>query len=556
MKMNGAEALLACLQAEGVDTVFGFPGGAVLHIYDALLQSPIRHILTRHEQGAAHAADGYARATGKVGVCIATSGPGATNLVTGIANAYLDSVPLVAITGQVATGMIGTDSFQEVDITGITAPVTKHNYLIKDVNELPRVVKEAFHIARTGRPGPVLIDIPIDVTTAAIDFDYPETVDLAGYKPTEKGHPLQIERVLQAIQEAQRPVICAGGGVISAGAAAELRELAERRNIPVITTMMGIGAIPTDHPLALGMVGLHGLPAANRAITGADLLIAVGVRFGDRVTRKISGFAPRAKVVHIDIDPAEIGKNIRVSIPVVGDIKNILAALGEVLPAGGDTTAWVEQVRQWKADWCQATEPANGKVKPKEVFAAINAVTGGDAIITTEVGEHQMWAAQCCQCQAPRTFLSSGGLGTMGYGLPAAVGAQIGRPDKLVINISGDGSFQMNMQELATAVENDLPLKIIVFNNAALGMVRQLQEFYCEGRYSQVLFKFVPDFAGLAAAYGAKGIRIDRPEEVRPAIEAAISHPGLVIVDCRIDPVANVLPMVPNGAALNEMIGG
>ncbi len=526
-----------------------------MNIYDALLDSPIKHILTRHEQGAAHAADGYARATGKVGVCLATSGPGATNLVTGIANAYMDSIPMVAITGQVATSLIGTDSFQEVDITGISAPITKHNYLVKDVHDLPRVMKEAFYIARTGRPGPVLVDIPTDVTAATLDFIYPDSVDLPGYRPTQKGHPMQIERVLQAIDAAKQPVICAGGGVINAGATPELREIAEKRQIPVVTTMMGIGSFPGDHPLHLGMLGLHGIPAANYAISGADLLLAIGVRFGDRVTRRISGFAPNAKIVHIDIDPAEIGKNIRVDTPVVGDIKNILTAINAGLKAGGETGPWVEQVQTWKA-----VKPDNcaeaGKIKPKAVFDAINAATEGKAIICTEVGQHQMWAAQYIKCTEPRSFISSGGLGAMGYGLPAAVGAQFGRPDRVVFDIAGDGSIQMNIQELATAVENELPLKIVILNNGYLGMVRQLQEFYCQGRYSQVALKSVPDFVRLAEAYGAKGIRVTEPDEVRPAIDAALAHPGLVIIEIRIDMAENVLPIVLNGAALNEMTGG
>ncbi len=554
MRLTGAEAVIRCLQEEGVDVIFGFPGGSVLHIYDALYHSDLRHILTRHEQGAAHAADGYARVTGKVGVCLATSGPGATNLVTGIANAYMDSVPMVIITGQVATGLIGTDAFQEVDITGITAPVTKHNYLVKRVKDIPRIMKEAFFIARTGRPGPVLVDIPVDVSAASFEFVYPKEVDLPGYRPTERGHLLQIDRVVRALKESKRPVIVAGGGVISSGSSEALQKIAETQCIPVVNTMMGLGSIPSDHPLALGMLGLHGRPGANYAVSKADLLIGIGVRFGDRVTRKISGFAPDAKIIHMDVDPAEIGKNIRVDIPVVGDIAYILEDIIQQLPLEVDTEQWCRQVSEWKQLPCP--ERADPVIRPRYVLEQLAEVIGPDAIITTEVGQHQMWAAQHYPFHKPRTWVSSGGLGAMGFGLPAAVGAQFGRPDQTVFSIAGDGSFQMNIQEMGTLLEYDLPVKILIMNNRSLGMVRQLQEFYCDGRYCQVNMKKVPDFAAVARAYGALGLQITKAEEVRPVLEEAMAYPGPVVIDCFIETSENVLPMVPNGAALDEMIGG
>jgi acetolactate synthase-1/2/3 large subunit len=554
MKITGAEAVIRCLQAEGVEVIFGFPGGAVLHLYDALYQSSLTHILTRHEQGAAHAADGYARVTGRVGVCLATSGPGATNLVTGIANAYMDSVPMVIITGQVATDLIGTDAFQEVDITGITAPITKHNYLVKQAKDIPRIMKEAFFIARTGRPGPVLVDIPVDVSADTLVFKYPDDVDLPGYRPTTKGHLLQIERVIQALKQSRKPVIVAGGGVISANASDLLVKLAETQQIPVANTMMGMGSIPADHPLSLGMLGLHGRPAANYTVSDADLLIGIGVRFGDRVTRRLSGFAPQAKIIHMDVDPAEIGKNVKVDIPVVGDIANILAAVCQQLPIEWDASPWLEKVKQWQ-DMPMKHHETNG-IKPEFIMKELASALGSRGIITTEVGQHQMWTAQHYPFLAPRTLVSSGGLGAMGFGLPASIGAQIGCPDKIIFNISGDGSFQMNMQELGTALEYDLPIKILILNNRSLGMVRQLQEFYCDGRYCQVMMKKVPDFAAIARAYGAMGIQVSRADEVRSAIEQAIAHPGLALIDCYIETSENVFPMVPNGAALYEMIGG
>ncbi len=552
MTISGAQAVLKCLEKEEVEVVFGFPGGAVLPLYDALYDSSLRHILTKHEQGAVHAADGYARVTGKTGVCFATSGPGATNLVTGIANAYMDSVPLVLVTGQVPTGFIGTDAFQEVDMTGITAPITKHNYLVKKAKDIPRIMKEAFYIARTGRPGPVLVDIPVDVSSQKMNYAYPKEIDLPGYRPTKKGHLLQIERVVEAVKEAARPVIVAGGGVISANASDLLLTFARTQNMPIANTMMGLGSVPADHPLFLGMLGLHGRPAANYAVSESDLLIAVGVRFGDRVIRKVQGFAPKAKIVHMDVDPAEIGKNVHVDVPVVGDVGCILSDLNERIPIEADTREWIEMVSVWKQE--QKTKAADKPMHPNRILAELASVVDSDCIITTDVGQHQMWTAQHYPFQKPRTLVSSGGLGAMGFGLPAAIGAQIGSPDKTVVNISGDGSFQMNLQELATALEYDLPIKVLIMNNRCLGMVRQLQEFKCSGRYSQVMTKKVPDFAAIAQAYGALGMRVKDPDQIRPAIEEAISHPGLSVIDCCIDTSENVLPMVPDGAALYEMI--
>ncbi|MDI3480526.1 MAG: acetolactate synthase large subunit [Tepidanaerobacteraceae bacterium] len=554
MEISSAEALIRSLEIEGVSVVFGYPGGAILPVYDSLFHSKkIKHILTRSEQAAAHAASGYARVSRKVGVCMATSGPGATNLVTGIATAYMDSVPIVAITGQVATSLIGRDVFQEVDITGATAPFTKHNYLVKKAEDVPRIVKEAFYIASTGRPGPVLIDLPKDVAETRIEFKYPEQVVLRGYKPKTNGHPLQISRAAEAINKAQRPVICAGGGVNSAGAEEELLKLAEKAHIPVATSLMGIGAFPEDHPLSLGMLGMHGTPYANIAVTESDLIIAAGARFGDRLTGRVAGFAPNAKIIHIDIDPAEIGKNVKPDIPIVGDVKLVLAEiLKEVYPK--QPTEWNSRIAELKKK--TISYDRTSRLCPQEVIEALSAKTGGDAIITTEVGSHQMWVAQLYKFTKPRTFISSGGLGTMGYGLPAAIGAKFAKPDKNVINICGDGSFQMNMAELATAVENNLSLKMILFNNRGLGLVRQLQEFYCEKRYSQVHFGFVPDFVKLAESYGIKARRIDSREELDGALDELICEKGCFLLECIVDINENVYPMVLNGSPINEMIGG
>lgn len=551
------------LEKEGVEVIFGIPGGATLPIYDALRESKIKHILMRHEQVAAHASDGYARATGKVGVCMATSGPGATNLVTGIANAYMDSIPIVAITGQVPTPVIGTDAFQEADITGITLPIVKHSYLVKDANELPRVIKEAFYIASTGRPGPVLIDVPRDVSQVVINYKYPESVDLSGYKPTYRGHAKQIRLAAKAIIEAQRPIIYAGGGVITSGASEELKKLAELTQIHVTTTLMGKGAFPETHPLSLGMLGMHGTRYANYAMCETDLIIAVGARFDDRVTGKLSTFAPKAKIIHIDIDPAEIGKNVTTHIPIVGDARFILhdlIAILEKLLAGEkmqNRVAWNEQVEEWRKKY-PLTYSKEGGLKPEFIVEQIYDLTKDkETIITTGVGQNQMWAAQYYKVTKPRTFLSSGGLGTMGFGMPAAIGAQFGRPDAIVIDIDGDGSLQMVSQDIATAVINKLPINIVIMNNGYLGMVRQWQQLFYEHRYYAVdLMPGIPDFVKLAEAYGAKGMRITKPEKVRPALEEAIASPMTVIIDCWIEREENVFPMVAPGAPLSQMIGG
>ena len=482
-KVNGARALIKCLEEEGVDTLFGYPGGQIIPFYNELYDSNLRHILVRHEQAAAHAADGYARATGKTGVCVSTSGPGATNLVTGIATAYMDSVPIVALTGQVPTFLIGNDAFQEADITGITQPITKHNYLVQDAKELPRIVKEAFHIASTGRPGPVLIDLPKDIQNAEIDFYYPDKVELRGYKPTYKGNIQQIKRAAEEIANSSMPIIYAGGGVISSNASSELVELAETINAPVTTTLMGIGSIPTEHPLYVGMLGMHGTKYANYAIQESDLIIAVGARFDDRVTGKLESFAPNARVIHIDVDPAEISKNVKVHIPIVGDAKQVLKSLNKYIQRC-NSGAWIEKINQWKKEYpLTYRQESPDVIMPQFVIEQISEACK-DAIIVTEVGQHQMWAAQFFKYKKPRTFLTSGGLGTMGYGFPAAIGAKVGRPDKTVINIAGDGSFQMNSQELATVVQNDIPVVSVILNNGYLGMVRQWQELF----YDRTIF--------------------------------------------------------------------
>ncbi|WP_292465008.1 acetolactate synthase large subunit [Methanolobus sp.] len=552
-RMTGARALIECLYREGVDTIFGYPGGVLLPIYDELYSSDIRHILVRHEQAAAHAAEGYARATGKTGVCLATSGPGATNLVTGIANAYMDSIPMVALTGQVPSSMIGNDAFQEANITGITMPITKHNYLVQDVKELPRIIKEAFHIASTGRPGPVLVDLPKDITTDMIDFHYPDKVELRGYNPTYEGNLQQIKKAAVEIGKSKSPVIYAGGGVISADAAAELKQFAEKAQIPVTTTLTGMGGFPGNHPLFMGMPGMHGTKYANYAIQESDLLIAVGVRFDDRVTGKIKSFASNAKIIHIDIDPAEISKNIKVDIPIVGDAKWILAHL--IKYAGkAQSEEWIEKIDGWKKQYpLHYMEPAGDEIKPQYIVEQINAVCP-DAIIVTEVGQHQMWAAQYFKYTEPRTFISSGGLGTMGYGFPAAIGAKVARPDKVVIDVSGDGSFQMNSQEMATIVQNNIPVIIAIFNNGFLGMVRQWQEIFYGKRYSSTCIRDSVDFVKLAEAYGALGIRATTRDEVRPALEKAIASGRPTLIDFIVECEENVSPMVPAGAAINEIL--
>jgi len=499
-------------------------------------------------------ADGYARATGKVGVCIATSGPGATNLVTGIATANMDSIPMVAITGQVFTTMIGNDAFQEADVTGITRPITKHNYLVKDVKDLPRVMKEAFHIASTGRPGPVLIDIPKDVQIAETEYNYPKKVEMKSYRPTYAGHPQQIKKAAEAIHRAAKPLIYAGGGVIISGAASQLTELAKKTNIPVTTTLLGLGSFPETDALSLGMLGMHGTHYANYAIMESDLIIAIGSRFDDRVTGKLSEFAPHAKIIHIDIDPSSISKNVQVDIPIVGDVKNVLLELNKLVKKG-NYASWHKKIREWKKK-NPLTYNGKGELKPQFVIEEIYKVTKGEAIICTEVGQNQMWAAQFYKYTKPRTFLSSGGLGTMGYGFPAAIGAQLGCPDKVVFDIAGDGSFQMNIQELATAVINKVPVKVAILNNGYLGMVRQWQELFYKKRYSYTSLAGGPDFVKVAEAYGAIGIRVNKKAEVGPAIRKALSIPKPVILDFHVAPEENVFPMVPAGVAVNQMISG
>ena len=556
MKMTGAEMIVAALQAEEVDVIFGYPGGKVLNLYDAFYDSSIQHYLSRHEQGAIHAADGYARVTGKAGVVFTTSGPGATNLVTGLANAYMDSVPLVVFTGQVATTLIGTDAFQEADIFGITQPVTKHNYLVTDVNELPRIIKEAFYLAKTGRPGPVLIDLPTDVQVAAGEFKYPSTVNIPGYNPTLDGHPVQINRAAQAIAQAEKPVIYAGGGVVISGAQQLLLELGEKANIPVTTTLMGLGGFPGTHPLSLGMLGMHGTYYANMAVHESDLIIAVGARFDDRVTGKLSHFARTAKIIHIDIDPAEIGKNVSVDIPIVGDVTRVLTSLVQKVK-GKTHEAWLEKIAQWRRQapltYVQAED---AEVLPQYVIESIYQVTEGEALIATEVGQHQMWAAQYYLFKKPRAFISSGGLGTMGYGFPASLGVQIGAPGQTVFCIAGDGSFQMNLQELATAVAYQLPVKVAIINNHYLGMVRQWQEMFYGGRYASVDLQQSPDFVKLAEAFGAVGLRVQKPREVVPAIEKALATPGPVVIDFHVRAEENVFPMVPPNSGISEMVRG
>ncbi|MFH1876889.1 MAG: biosynthetic-type acetolactate synthase large subunit [Candidatus Omnitrophota bacterium] len=552
--MKGAKILVESLRKENVEVIFGYPGGQVLPLFDALYDAPVRFILTRHEQAAAHAADGYARATGKVGVCIATSGPGATNLVTGIATAYMDSIPMVAITGQVKTTLIGNDAFQEADVTGITRPITKHNFLVKDIKELAKTIKEAFYIASTGRPGPVLVDVPVDLQQQETDFIWPEEVNIRSYKPTSFGHPGQIKRAAKLIMQAKRPVIYGGGGVIAAGAHHELKELAERLRAPVTLTLMGLGGFNGEHPLFLGMLGMHGTAYANHAVMEADLIIAVGARFDDRVTGRLDTFAPGAKVIHIDIDPSSISKNIPVHIPIVGDAKNVLGQLLEEIKKISDTSAWLKTIDAWrKKHPLQYKE--NKRIKPQFVLEELYRLTKGEAIITTEVGQHQMWAAQWYKYIYPRSFISSGGLGPMGFGFPAAIGAKMGYPDKLVIDIAGDGSIQMNIQELATCVCNKINVKVIILNNGYLGMVRQWQELFFNRRYSYTNIT-APDFTKLAESYGAVGIRVTKKTEVRKALKRAIATDTVVFVDIRIEPEENVFPMVPAGEAINRMING
>ena len=553
MKLNGAQILCEGLTREGAEVIFGFPGGSLLPLYDTLPQYPqLRHILTRHEQGAAHAAEGYARATGKVGVCIATSGPGATNLVTGIASAYLDSVPMVAITGQVARPFIGKDAFQEIDITGITLPITKHNYQIARTEELATVVKEAFHLAAEGRPGPVLIDIPRDVFIEEVEFRYPERVELKGYKPTVNGHPAQVKKAAKLINGARRPLIIAGHGVLVSSACAELRELAEKGQLPVVTTLLGLGSFPRSHVLNFGMLGMHGMAYANMAVNAADLIIAIGMRFDDRATAKVSGFAPHAQVIHIDIDPAEIGKNVRVDVPIVGDARHVLTALNAQVEAQS-RIEWVSQIEDWQREHPSTEISQTESVLPQYVVRQISEATGGKAIVVTGVGQNQMWAAHYFQYEYANTLISSGGLGPMRFELPAAVGAKVGCPGETVWCIAGDGGFQMTIQELGTIAQEDLAVKVAILNNGFLGMVRQWQEMFYGRRYVATPLSG-PDFVMVAEAYGIAATRVRNRLEVIPAIERAMAHDGPFLIDFVVEPEENVYPMVPPGATLAETL--
>jgi acetolactate synthase-1/2/3 large subunit len=549
MKLTGAQIFFESLKAEGVEVIFGLPGGVLLDLYDEMPKHDIRHILVRHEQGAAHMADGYARATGRVGVCLVTSGPGATNTVTGIATAYMDSIPIVVFTGQVPTALIGNDAFQEADIVGITRPCTKHNY-----------IREAFYLARSGRPGPILVDLPKDVINAKAEYKYPQKISLKGYKPTTEAHMGQIKRAYTAIGKAKRPVIYAGGGVINSNAAGELKQLGENLRCPVTTTLMGLGGFPAPHELWLGMLGMHGTFRANMAMGSTDLLIAIGARFDDRVTGKLDEFAPSAKIIHIDIDPTSISKNVKVDIPIVGDCKDALKKLLQLAKESPIDDLekvrkpWLDQIRKWKETYPLAYEQKDDLIKPQYVVEKLYELSEGKAIIATEVGQNQMWAAQYYHFSEPRTLLTSGGLGTMGYGLPAAIGAQAAFPDRLVIDVAGDGSIQMCLQEMTTAVENNLPVKVAILNNQYLGMVRQWQQLFYEKAYCATCLKMAPDFVKLAEAYGALGLRATKPSEVEQVIQEALASPKPVIMDFVVNPEECVYPMVPAGAAMTEML--
>ncbi|QNU66854.1 biosynthetic-type acetolactate synthase large subunit [Ruminiclostridium herbifermentans] len=535
MKLTGAQVMVKSLELEGISTLFGYPGAAISPFYDALLDSTLTHILTRNEQGAAHAASGYSRVTGKVGVCVSTSGPGATNLITGIATAYSDSIPLVAITGQVQSDLIGRDVFQEADITGATEPFCKHNYLVKDVRELPRIIKEAFHIAATGRPGPVVIDVPIDIQTQEIDFKYPKEIEIRGYKPNYKGHPQQIKKIAEAISIAKSPLICAGGGVITAKASDLLTKFAEKCGIPVVTTLMGIGTIPGDHSLNLGMLGSHGVYCANYAVNNTDLLILIGARVGDRALGTTGKIAQKAKIIHIDIDPAEIGKNVSTSIPVVGDVRLVLEDLLEIVK-GGDTKQWLSMVLETKQTRKKTIDIQTKNVNPRLVIDSLSQKLSADAIMTTEVGQNQIWAANSFIARKAGAFITSGGLGTMGYGLPAAIGVKKGKPESTVVVVAGDGSFQMSMPELGTIKQEGLAIKIIIFNNSRLGMVRELQKNRHNGRYSQVYLDSNPDFVKLAEAYGFSAERITDNSQVDSALDRLLADDKTYILECIVDP--------------------
>ena len=573
MELTGAQIIVECLKKENVDVIFGYPGGVVIPLFDVLFdEKDINVILPRHEQAGVHAADGYARANGKVGVVVVTSGPGATNVVTGIATANMDSVPLVVITGQVASNMIGNDAFQEVDITGITRPITKHNFLVKDIKDLADTIKKAFHIANTGRKGPVLIDIPVDISKGKIDFTYPDKVELRGYNPNYEGHPGQIKKAIKLLNEAERPVIMAGGGVIIADAAKELNEFINKCKVPTTTTLLGLGSLDPSNPLWLGMPGMHGTYQANYALTDSDLILSVGARFDDRVTGKLSTFAPKAKVIHVDIDPTSISKSVGVDVPIVGDCKNILKDLTKAAKEC-KIDDWRATVKKWADDNPPVYDKSSKVIKPQAVIEKISELTKGDCIIATEVGQNQMWAAQYFKYKYPRTLLTSGGLGTMGYGFPAAIGAQIAYPDKIVIDIAGDGSIQMNIQELATIAAYDLPVKIVILNNGYLGMVRQWQQLFFDRRYSSTCLtkgdscpenckspkeeclQYIPDFVALAKSYGINGVRVTDPADIEKVLKEELFNKKASVMEFIIDREENVFPMVPAGAAINEIMG-
>ncbi|MCL5973747.1 MAG: acetolactate synthase large subunit [Actinobacteria bacterium] len=559
MRLTGAQALIKSLEMEGVETVFGLPGGAILPVYDPLLESPIRHILVRHEQGAGHAAEGFAQATGRPGVAIVTSGPAATNIVTAVADAYVDSIPIVVITGQVATTSIGTDAFQETDTTGITMSVTKHNWLITQARDIPRVIAEAFHVATTGRPGPVVVDLPKDVANDTMEWYWPRRLDLPGYQPTVKGHPKMIEQAAALIASAARPVIYAGGGLIRGDASNELRTLVDRAGIPVVTTLMARGVLPDSHPLCLGMPGMHGNFTAVTALQEADLVIALGARFDDRVTGKVDAFAPKARVIHVDIDPAELGKVRRPDVPIVGDVKSVIPEIVRLLPSERrDISAWLTQLNAWREQYPYSYEPAEAgaAIKPQYVVERISALAPVDTIVVSGVGQHQMWASQYFRFESPNTWINSGGLGTMGFAVPAAIGAKAGRPLSTVWVIDGDGCFQMTAQELVTATAERIPIKVAILNNGYLGMVRQWQEMFYEERYSEVfLSPDLPDYVKWAEAMGAVGFRVDQGSEVDPVIEKANQIDDRpVVIDFRVDTFEKVYPMVPAGAPNDDIV--